>query len=240
MKASVGAQHQLLVIQDLDTKIAKLNYSRRELPVRGRIKELQAEIGEGALAVENLQSQAREAAAALKNLEMDAAQLQARIEVQEQRLAGGGKPAELIAIENDLQQLGQRRDNLETAQLEAMEASEDLEGEIGRARDRMQRLTAAVDKLCQQLAEEERQIDEQTRQLEAQRQDAAGLVPQQLLDEYERIRARTGGIGAIAVQDRRVIGVPVEFSVSQWHDIGAADPEDVLVSEDFDYIIVRL
>ena len=61
-----------------------------------------------------------------------------------------------------------------------------------------------------------------------------------LVDLYDRVRQSTGGIGAVAVYGRRVEGMPIELSLAEAESLRQAAPDDVLQSEEYDVIYVRM
>jgi predicted nucleic acid-binding Zn-ribbon protein len=70
----------------------------------------------------------------------------------------------------------------------------------------------------------------------------AGLVaeiPGPLVDAYEKVRARSGGVGAAALQGRRCTGCGLEANPSDYEHYLAAAADEILRCEECDRILVR-
>ena len=61
-----------------------------------------------------------------------------------------------------------------------------------------------------------------------------------LLDEYDAVRAATGGLGAVALHGRRLEGAPIQISPMEYSRIAAAPADEIIHAEENDVIIVRM
>ena len=141
----------------------------------------------------------------------------------------GERPA---AIQGELDQLGRRRTALEDAQLAAVEALEgaqgrvrDLAAEEGEIRSAGRELTAERDAAFAR-------IDAEIDQLDRERAELAGTIDRALLDEYDAVRAATGGLGAVALHGRRLEGAPIQISPMEYSRIAVAPADEIIHAEE--------
>ncbi|GAA4432904.1 C4-type zinc ribbon domain-containing protein [Georgenia halophila] len=239
--APKDAQRKLLDLQALDTRLAKLAHQRRTLPVLAALQELEGR-GED---VHRAQVEARTVAAdtrrELARSEADVEQVRSRAARHQATLdAGQGVSRELLALQNELAQLGERQSVLEEIELEIMERLETAEKQV--AELEAQEKAIAGDRE-QHIADRDAafaEIDAEAEKLNAQRAELAGEVDAELLDLYEYARSRTGGLGVVALHGHRTEGVSIDFSLSELSAIDTAAEDEVLVSEEHGYVLVRL
>ena len=83
-------------------------------------------------------------------------------------------------------------------------------------------------------------IDAEVERLERERAELVGTIDRALLDEYEAVRAATGGLGAVALHGRQLEGSPIQISPREYSRIAAAPADEVIHAEENDVIIVRM
>lgn len=242
MTSAPLAQQRLLIdLARLDADLARLSHERHDLPVLRRIEAT----------VERLRRNRRDAAAAGAALdeareraarcEQDVAQVTRRAQVLRERLHSGAAPArDLPAIQGEIDQLGRRQGVLEDAQLEALEDLEttqarldDLAAQEAGIRAEGREMTAERDAAFERL-------DAERSRVQRSRDDLAARIDADLLAEYERVRAATGGLGAVALYGSRLEGGTVEIGPQELARIAAAPLHAVVHAEDNDVIVVRM
>ena len=83
-------------------------------------------------------------------------------------------------------------------------------------------------------------IDAEIDRLDRERAELAGTIDLALLDEYDAVRAATGGLGAVALHGRRLEGSPIQISPMEYSRIAAAPADEIIHAEENDVIIVRM
>lgn len=239
--ASPADQRKLLDLQALDTKMARLAHERRSLPVLEMLKELSGRSedlhGELALA----RAEADDAKRELAKADADVEQVRARAGRHQKTLdAGQGLSRELLALQQELEQLAVRQQVLEEVELEAMERLESAEARVSALEAQEQSIRADVVHHTAARDAEFTRIDTEVSEIRAEREQRASSLDPDLVELYEQARAQTGGLGAVAVHGYRTEGVNIEFTLAEqsWLDSAAAD--EVLVSEERGFILVRL
>ena len=241
MRAPVEQQRQLLEIQKVDTAMAKLLHQRRSVP---ELAELEALAIQQAATGTQLAEHApvlKEARQELNSTETKAEQIQAKIDRNQGRLdAGTGSPKDLQALQAEIVQLKAQLSEVEDAQLEAMDALETAENTLSSLLQTEAEQAAGQAQLQECRDAKWAKFDAELQELQVAKQAAQASVSAELLAEYERIRARTGGVGAVTFQGNRVVETGIEFSVAELEAIKIAHPEDVVCADDYDYILVRI
>ena len=238
MTSAPLAQQRLLIdLARLDADLARLSHERHDLPVLRRIEAT----------VERLRRNRRDAAAAGAALdeareraaccEQDVAQVTRRAQVLRERLHSGAAPArDLPAIQGEIDQLGRRQGVLVEA-LEALETAQarldDLAAQEAGIRAEGREMTAERDAAFERL-------DAERSRVQRSRDDLAARIDADLLAEYERVRAATGGLGAVALYGSRLEGGTVEIGPQELARIAAAPLDAVVHAEDNDVIVVRM
>lgn len=233
-------QHRLLKVQDVDIHIQQIEHKKKNLPVHERITELDAQLGDLSGSLVESRTRASDLRRELTKAEGDVEQVRNRAQRDQARLDAGQVGAkDAQALMSELETLGRRQDALEEVELEVMErleahtqALEELESahrELETAR------TAAV-------AERDEALADLDRSLETARQDravAAEGIDAALLAVYDKVRAKTGGRGVVALKGSFLEGLNVNLAPAEVAEITAAAPEQVVRLEDYGHIVVR-
>jgi predicted nucleic acid-binding Zn-ribbon protein len=234
-------QLRLLDLQEIDTALAKAAHERRTLPVLAHIESLTGRESDLHDELVLATSAAGDARRALNKAEDDVAQVRERAARDQARLdSGEGLSRELVALQEELAHLAGRQQTLEEIELEAMEVAEEADNKVAA-------LTAQKESVAADLASRgtERdaavsRIDADIAAKQAERDAFAATIPPNLLEEYEYARRQTGGLGAVAVRGVRTEGVQVDFTLAEQSRIETAPEDEVIVSEDHGFILVRV
>lgn len=241
MKADPQAQHTLLELQSVDTAISQLEHRRTALPEHAAIvdgQRVRARLGEAIVAARTVVSDLE---LEVTKAEADLVPVRQRKLRDQQRLDSGAvsDPKALSALIDEIAHLGRRIGNLEDAELELMERLETAQGE----RDALVQKRAEVENSLRALiAARDEKLAALDADLAAQRRtrDAmAGGLPSDLLAIYDRIRARSGGIGAAPLRNKRCGGCQLEATAMALARFSAAASDEVLRCEECDRILIR-
>lgn len=241
MKADPAAQLRLLDLQAEDTAIAQLEHRRRGLPEHAQLAEARmkrAKLTEQTVAA---QTEVADLQLEVEKAEADLVPVRERRARDQQRVDAGTltDPKQLNAMIDEIAHLGKRISDLEDIELEVMErlegatsARDESAAELAQLEDSMRAAIASRDA---QLAE----IDAE-RNIHQERRDqlAAGL-PEALVGLYDRIRTRSGGLGAAALVGRRCSGCQLEATPIALTGYTSAPADEVIRCEECERILVR-
>lgn len=234
-------QRKLLDLQALDSQLARLAHQRRSLPVlttitelEGRAQDLQRSQVEARTKVADLRRELTKAEADVELVRNRAQRHQTRLD------SGQGTSKDLQAIQAELEQLAGRQQALEEVELGVMEQLEAAEGEVAGIDSQLAALEADIQTRAAERDASFGDIDADLEKVRAERDALAASLDAGLVAEYERVRSRTGGLGVVGLRGSRTEPLSLDMSLTELDAIRSARPDEIVLSEDYGYIIVRL
>lgn len=230
----------LLELQELDTKRGALNHRLDRLP---GVAEL-AEQTTKRRGVENQIRDLRIAVADLsdeqKRADVDVEQVKTRRD-RDQGMVDSGAISDPKALERmlgELESLARRISTLEDVELEVMERLEQTQTDLAAWEADL----ATIDEqLAQTRADLELQRSEIAAELEgldAQRVTVAGSMPADLLEHYERIRDKKGGVGAAILRRKECQGCGLMLNAAELAALAKAPRDEVQHCDECGRILV--
>ena len=205
--------HPLLAIQEIDTETEQLQHRRATLVVRKDLDAARSEQRERQRQIDTVALQRIEVLTRQKRLEDEAAIIQAKADVDDNRLYSGEITAirDLQALQDEIAGLRSRQGVLEERAIEAlMEADE-----LSRQAEALEEQRAAGDEkvtvLEAELAAEEAAIDEQLATLSTTRTEVAARIEASAVDGYERLRLTFGPSTAVTFDPSSGCGCPQQM-----------------------------
>lgn len=236
-----AALEALLEVQARDLAADQLRYRRESLPVRAVLLER-----EGAqAAVERALAQAggrrHDLARTSRRLEDEVDAAGARSHDSEARLNSGtvSAPRELQALSAEVAALRGRTSQLENDLLEVMEQAETVAAEVARLEGEKGRIDGEVASLRASLREHEAAIDAELAVEGAARAEAVASVPAHLLEVYERLRGRLGGVGVARVDAGRCTGCHLSVPTMELEALRRAAEGAIVCHEECGRILVH-
>ena len=211
------ALDQLLEVQRHDTRADQIRHRRANLPERATLAEREAERARAERELSTTSARRDELQAEQDRIEGEVAKAKERIAVVDGKLYGGAtsNPRELQALQDEVASLGRRVNLLEDSELEVMEQLEPVEAASVNQQAAIERLGADIERLGMELTAAEAELDVDLADVESHRAEASGAVPSELLEEYEVIRARSGGIGAAPLSGGQCGGCHIKLSAME-------------------------
>lgn len=239
MKADVWQQHSLLQLAEVDAALARIDHRVRKMPEQEELDRIRAEHGAANDRVAVL-------GIAMADLDEQVAKFESEIDGVRQRedrdralLQGGSVAAKQVAeLQHELETLERRQASLEDSLLEVMERREELAAqrteELARVADLETTVAAAQHAVADVVAE----LDGARQESLARRAELLQSLQADLVDLYERQRAR-GGAGAGQLQGRRCGACRIEIDRGEMARITAAADDEVLRCPECNAILVR-
>ena len=240
MKAAPQFQRRLLDVQAVDTAIAQVEHRRRSLPEHAQIAEAAKQRAAILDALVAVKTQVSDLELDVEKAEADLVPVKERRARNQQRVdAGAADPKALTALIDEIAHLDRRISDLEDEQLDLMEKLEEatarqekLSADRTDIENTLRALMAARDA---QTAE----MDVQIADFQAERAQLVTDIPSDLLALYDRIRERSGGVGAAELRGGRCGGCQLEATAGGMAAYRAAADDEVLRCEECDRILVR-
>ena len=239
MKATPAQQQRLLDLQELDTTLARLRRRRTQLPERAELAGMQGELTAAKDAFMAVQRELDAQNAEISRFEDDVETVRARRRRDEELLAVSTSPKEAQALQDELDVLARRQSELEDRELELMEANEATQASYAEASQALASVDARRGGLTGAIAAAEGGIDAELAQTAEARAGLAAEVQGDLLDLYERTRAR-GGVGAARLRGNVSEGSNMALAPAELSDIRAAAADEVVFCPQSGAILVRI
>ena len=205
-------------VQEYDTRIIGLNREIEGLEDKHLLGELREEI-EGAMRVQaDREGDLDDIEHKQHKLDGELEILSQKVEKEESRMMSGTimNPKELSAMQAEIFSLRKKRDEMETEDLEEMEAIDGLRREIKLSKELVEQVSererAALEAYRGELAEKEREVAE----LEARRDELKAMLDEETVATYEKLLAAKDGLAVVEImQGRSCGGCRIEFSRTQ-------------------------
>ena len=194
---------RLLELQDLDTRVARLEQRRAQLEsgedlaaARRAMEESESVLGELRLALDDVDRTSR-------RLEQEIESFSAKSAAEEKRMYDGSivNTKELEALQHEIASLRERRSRAEDQLLELMERREDLDARATAASAQVQTAREHADRVGGDASRELDDIASTLARLTAERAELVPSLDEELLDLYEDLRRQKHGVGAAALVD---------------------------------------
>lgn len=235
------AYEQILDVQALDLRMIQLRHRLASHPGHAEV----AATTEGVAAAQGLVGTIEERRHGLerdlKRLSDEVDLLDARISEVEAKLYDGSVTAskELLALQDEIASLKERKVGLEDQELEIMEAAEEVDGELGVARNRLQEVEAARDQATATLAQAMTEIEGEITEVGAERVAAAEPANPVLLARYEELAPQYDGVPVARFTDGRCDGCHIQLSAVAVDQLTKAPPDAVVTCEECGRLLVR-
>ncbi|MFT4122540.1 MAG: hypothetical protein QM635_01765 [Microbacteriaceae bacterium] len=238
MKARAEDQALLLELQELDTRLGRIDHRERTLPEAVQAEAARAAFEQARRAAADRAAEVEDVQRELGRVEQDVEVVASRAVRDDERLRATSSVKDVAALEQELAALATRRSDLEDIQLAVMERLEQAEAALaaaeGSREDLAQLAEAAEGERAAALAELARQRE----QARTDRAAIAARVPAELLALYERQRARYGyGASLLRFGVSGATGVALEGA--DLARVRAAAADDVILCPASDAILVR-
>lgn len=238
VKATNQDQRRLLTLQDVDTRIVRLQGKLKAMPQTKRIDELDTELMALDRAVLERLGAHDDIAAEVARIENDVQTVEARLSRNRDRLPSITDAKVATATEHEIATLERRRGDLEDLELESMQQQEDAAAALAAAREQAATARAERDRLAAERDAEAAGLQRELEQARTERAERVAAVPVELLALYDRQRERYG-IGATLLQHGTSTASGVQLTSSELHEIRQAAEDDVLLDPNSSAILVR-
>ena len=208
---------RLLQLQDLDSAITRLQHRRANLPERAELESVEEALAVLAARAQELGEQNEQLNTRQAGLEGQIATTAGRRQALEDRMyaARGSAARDLQAMEGEVRHLSQRRAELEEAELEVMIEREPIDAALAEVGDEQAKLGESAASLREVVAATETGLDRELSVLGSDRGPAAAGLPEDLLERYEGLRKRLGGVGAARLGGQPLRRVPSRAAVGR-------------------------
>lgn len=241
MKASPADQQELLRLQEIDTDLDQLAHKETHLPQRTRLVAIDQ-------SCRGAQDECAELDARVSDLDRDVRRVENDVETAGRRLnrdrqlldsgtISSGK--QLEDLQREVTSLSRRISELEDVQLQIMEEVEVTSAGLTKSRAQLGAWEAERERLTRELDTEVAAIEDARERAAAERGRLAADLPVDLVDLYEKVRARQGGVGAAPLTSGRCGGCHLQLPPTEAEHLRSAPPDEVVRCEECRRILIR-
>lgn len=240
MKAAPADQQRLLELQGFDSRMAQLRHERANLPQIAELEMAEAEYARRDALRIAAETTRADLARDLAKAEADVELVRDRIARDNTRLEQAGVSArDVQALVTELASLKRRQASLEDIELETLERKDSADRKAAETDEAMGKMNDHIEQLRATIESATAQINAAGRQIMAERKALAATLPGDLLDLYERIRARSSGLGAAKLTGSTCGGCRLSLNPADLSVINALSPHDIARCEECGRILVR-
>jgi predicted nucleic acid-binding Zn-ribbon protein len=231
----------LLVVQEHDTTTDQLQHRRRTLPARGELDATMGKVTAVEGRIGEVEASKAELARLQQRLEDEISLLRDKAKQHDTQLYSGtiANPKDLQLLQDEIAALQRRISQLEDQELEVMEQIEPLDAELARLAGERRDLDDEAGRLRASIAEQEVEIEAQLAAVEAERAEAAAQVDPTMLEEYEELRPKLGGIAIARLVGGSCGGCHLALSAMEVDRIRHLAPEEPARCEECGRLLAR-
>jgi predicted nucleic acid-binding Zn-ribbon protein len=190
---------QLLVLQDRDRRIAQLKGERARIPeqITAAEQRLKAESAR----LDALRDEAKHIEAERKKLEIDVESKRGQIARYRTQLSQIKSNTEYQALLKEIAKVEQEIDEIETHELEVMEKSDQLQPAVKGEQATLKEATTKVETDRADLQKRVAMIEQELKQLQAERQKLAQETDPDALNRYERLMRSKSDFAVVPIRN---------------------------------------
>ena len=238
--ASPADQLRLLDLQQLDTALDRARHRMQQLRQDPQYAALQRTLADRQATAEQTTAALQDAREAVRRAESRVAEVQEHRDRNQKRLdAGQGSAKDLENMMHELATLKSLQDEHEGTELEAMEAAEQAETADAAAQQDLAAARAAAQERGAAVKQEAAGVAAEGNELTAQRKSLAATLPADLVARYDKIRERSGGIGAARLVGNTSEASGMPISPADLAQIEQTPAETLAYCPDSGAILVR-
>jgi uncharacterized protein len=232
--------NQLLDVQALDTSLSQLDHRVAQLPERAQLAEVEDQLatlrGEVARAEQDKHVIDKDQT----RIEDEIASVEDKIASAERQLYGGSSDVkELQALQDEIASLKRRISSLEDEELELLVQVEPIDERLAGLAEQQAELDRRAVALTTAIAEAEAEIDRERQRVLAEREAlVAGIAPDALAD-YEKVRARLGGVAVARLVSGSCGACHMKLSAVEHDRIQHLPADEPVTCEDCGRFLVR-
>lgn len=241
MKAQPAAQARLLDLQELDTRLERLEHRLRSLPEIAEATQLKERVDAIDAELIAAQTKASDVERHQRKAETDVDQVRARADRNAKRLESGQitNAKELQNLQSEVASLARRQAELEEVVLEVMEQAEALNTEAVRLTEEREVAVAKFTEVTARRDTAAAEIQWDRTRATQDRERVSADLPADLMALYEKLRAQYDGVAAAPLRYGRCNGCKLALSTMELNDIRAADDDEIMRCDNCRRVLVR-
>ncbi len=231
----------LIQVQLHDTTLDQLRHRIEALPERTELRTVLQRQAAMAGAIAEVQVQVDDLAVRQQDLEKRIASAAQRRHEIERRMESGEVSAsrDLQAMDHEVHQLEARQVTFEEEEIALLEEEEPLDVVLAERQEASEALVTEISRLEAAVAAAEVEIRAAVVSEEALRTELVSGLPDELVQRYEKLRSRMGGVGAARLVGDHCDGCHLVLSSVETERIRRLPPDELTTCPECDRILVH-
>jgi len=217
----------LVDLQHVDTAVDQITHRRAHLAERQTAAAAKAEVDRNRQAIATLIARQRELTETIEGAEHSSAELTRKRERLEGQMRTIISPREAEALQHELATIAGERNALDDLELDALEQQSAVVDDLSTAHASEPALDDSSTVAATALAAVEGELDREVGALTVTRSEVVARIEGGVLADYERRRARQGGVAVARLEGRRCSGCHLDLSTSEFEQVRATPPGEV-------------
>ena len=209
----------LLELQRLDTTAGQLTHRRANLPERGTAAEAEAALAEHRRTASASTARAHELELAIDALERDGEALAAQRTRLEAQLRTITAPRQAEALMHELETIATRRDELDDQELAHLDEQSELADVLAGLAAAQPAVESAATESSAALSGAAAAIDDELAAIAASRDSVIAHLDAGVIERYERLRSRLGGVAVARLEGSRCGGCHLDLSTTELEEV---------------------
>lgn len=240
MKATQDQQRQLLQLQSFDSQLARVRTQLGDIRQDEQLTALRRDGSTAVAQAKQLRSQEAEQQAVATEAERLVTDTTARRDGMQKRVDRDDVSSrDIQAVTMEIAELTIRIAALEEDQLVAMQALEEAQAAVQHADAKIDEAQQAVNVRIGTLNERGQELSKVGKELTAERETLAKMLPGALVKEYEQIRDQNQGVGALELKADGLSGAGIPIAPVELAAIHNTPEDEVAFCPDTGAILVR-
>lgn len=241
MKAPPQAQRQILLVQDIDLRLDRIEHREQTLPQHQVLVELEGSIEAAEHDATRWDTRAGDLRRQVDRVELDVEQARKRADRDAALLDSGSITSgkQLEELQHEIVSLKARIAELEDAELEVMEELETVAAEAEHAMAQSSELSAQRAAAISERDAALERLSKERSDAQADRSRAASGLPADFAALYEKLREQHGGVGAAELRGGRCGGCNLHMSATEQAVLRDAPADEVVRCDECRRILVR-
>lgn len=240
MKATRDDQRSLIDLASIDRELGKLNHTLSSLAVYAELEDAESVLGVHMKQAAERASRKPALESAIADCGVRVEKLNSSIARKQGQLDSGENmdSRQLLVLQGEIDGLKESRDEIELAELDAMQELETLDEEIAADNEETARLSGVRDALIERRDREVAELGAQIDEVQSRRRSAAAAIAQPVVAAYEESRAM-GGSGVVIMNADGTVDGGLDLSVTEIERIRALPDDEVYLTEDTGAVVIR-
>ncbi len=237
MNLDRAGQQALLKLSELDLEIAQLKHEINKLIDSAELKELTDQLAHSAGEIIEARTVAENLATEVKRAEEDIRLVTERLDRDRLRLNNTSSPKDAIGIQNEIDSLLKRKDDLETFELALLQDLEVAEANLKVVAEARDSLQGKIDELRKEIQGKVDALKSSGRKASADREIVLAKIPSEVLKRYESLATRQVAVGQVV--DRACTACRMTLTVGAIVALGNLAEDEIGACPECQALIIR-